>query len=365
MSIFTNNRREFIKLLGLGGAVFASGLPGVRAFAGKKTAGAADDFFFVQLSDTHWGFSGPPNPEAENTLKEAVARVNALPQAPDFIVFTGDLTHTTDDAAVRRKRMAEFKQIVSRLKVTKQYTMPGEHDASLDAGKAYQESFGRMHYSFNHKGIHFAVLDNVSDPEAKLGDAQIDWLRGDLKGVPADAPIVIFTHRPLFDLAHATGKSDARHFHQRTGAVDPIDVALAREVFDLIHDHPRIAVGYARTLHNPMMRAERLIARLVDDAKESAQLMRRRQRQKDKDLLQELILGEGLTPVYQPIVHLSSGEIFGYESLTRGPRRSPLEAPPCTAGWRRLVSPRWAVRRPVTCWRRWRRRLACRFWCSR
>jgi diguanylate cyclase (GGDEF)-like protein len=108
---------------------------------------------------------------------------------------------------------------------------------------------------------------------------------------------------------------------------ESIDVALAREVFDLIHDHPRIAVGYARTLHNPMMRAERLIARLVDDAKESAQLMRRRQRQKDKDLLQELILGEGLTPVYQPIVHLSSGEIFGYEALTRGPRRSPLEAP--------------------------------------
>src|SRR5262249_4286378 len=108
---------------------------------------------------------------------------------------------------------------------------------------------------------------------------------------------------------------------------ESIDVALAREVFDLIHDHPRIAVGYARALHNPMMRAERLIARLVDDAKESAQLMRRRQRQKDKDLLQELILGEGLTPVYQPIVHLSSGEIFGYESLTRGPRRSPLEAP--------------------------------------
>jgi hypothetical protein len=201
MSSFNNGRRDFIKLLGLGGAVFASGLPGVRAFAGGRKAGAAEDFFFVQLSDTHWGFSGPPNPEAENTLKQAVARVNALPATPDFIVFTGDLTHTTDDAAVRRKRMAEFKEIVSDLKVKTRYFMPGEHDASLDAGKAYQEGFGRMHYSFDHKGIHFAVLDNVSDSEAKLGDAQIDWLRGDLKRLPPDAPIVIFTHRPLFDLA--------------------------------------------------------------------------------------------------------------------------------------------------------------------
>jgi len=35
--------------------------------------------------------------------------------------------------------------------------------------RAFQEGFGKMHYSFDHKGIHFAVLDNVSDPEAKLG----------------------------------------------------------------------------------------------------------------------------------------------------------------------------------------------------
>jgi hypothetical protein len=201
MSIFKTDRRGFIRLLGVGGAVFASGLPGFRragAATGKK---AAEDFFFVQLSDTHWGFSGPPNPDAENTLKDAVARVNALSRTPDFIVFTGDLTHTTDDAAVRNKRMAEFKDIVGNLKVKTRYFMPGEHDASLDAGKAFQDHFGKTHYSFEHKGVHFTVLDNVSDSEAKLGDAQIDWLKKDLKNVPADAPVVIFTHRPLFDLA--------------------------------------------------------------------------------------------------------------------------------------------------------------------
>lgn len=108
---------------------------------------------------------------------------------------------------------------------------------------------------------------------------------------------------------------------------EQIDSALAREVFDLIHDHPRIAVGYSRILHNPMVRPERLITKLVDEAKESANLMRRRQAQRDKDLLQEIILNEQLTPVYQPIVHLGSGEIFGFEALTRGPAHSPLEAP--------------------------------------
>jgi hypothetical protein len=86
------NRREFLQLAALGGgAVYASGLAGhAMAAEAKAAASAYDDFFFVQLSDSHWGFSGAPNPDAANTLKKAVASVNALPEQPDFIVFTGD-----------------------------------------------------------------------------------------------------------------------------------------------------------------------------------------------------------------------------------------------------------------------------------
>ena len=196
-------RREFLQLLGLGGVVFASGLAGGCTNILRKPGGQEDDFFFVQLSDSHWGFKGPPNPEAANTLRQAVAAVNALPSAPDFVVFTGDLTHTTDDDVERRKRMREFKAIVAGLKTPVQRYMPGEHDASLDWGKAYQENFGPTHYSFDHKGIHFVVLDNVSDPQAAIGDTQMDWLLADLKPVHPEAPIVVFTHRPLFDLAPA------------------------------------------------------------------------------------------------------------------------------------------------------------------
>jgi hypothetical protein len=196
-------RREFLTLLGVGGAVFASGLAGGCADVLRRAAddGGDEDFFFVQISDTHWGFSGPPNPEAANTLRQAVAAVNALPSQPDFIVFTGDLTHTTDDDSVRRARMGEFRGIVKELRTQDHRYMPGEHDAALDRGKAFQENFGAMHYSFDHKGVHFVVLDNVSDPAAKLGDDQIDWLLRDVRPVAEDAPIVVFTHRPLFDLA--------------------------------------------------------------------------------------------------------------------------------------------------------------------
>ncbi len=190
------DRRNFLKLGAVGGgAVFLSGL-----YGSSLAAGQISDFYFVQLSDTHWGFSGPPNPDAANTLRKAVAAVNALAIAPDFIVFTGDLTHTTDDPKERRQRMAQFRDIVGALKVKTVHFMPGEHDAALDNGAAFKEFFGPTHYSFDHKGVHFIALDNVSDPGAKIGETQLAWLAQDLAGRAQDAPIVVLTHRPLFDL---------------------------------------------------------------------------------------------------------------------------------------------------------------------
>jgi hypothetical protein len=192
------NRRDFLKLTGVGGAVFMSGLAGCSAVGTKA---AQQDFYFVQLSDTHWGFKGPVvNPDAAGTLPKAVAAVNALAIQPDFIMFTGDLTHTTDDPQERRKRLAEFKNIVGGLKNPNVRFMPGEHDASLDKGQAWSEFFGETHYSFDHKGVHFIVVDNVSDPAGRIGEAQLAWLKANLDTQDKDARIVIFTHRPLFDL---------------------------------------------------------------------------------------------------------------------------------------------------------------------
>lgn len=197
------NRRNFMRLGAVGGgAVFFSGLRGF-ALAANSTGDAMPDngdFYFVQLSDAHWGYTGPANPDAANTLKKAVATVNTLETQPDFIIFTGDLTHTTDDPKERRKRLSEFREIVGELKVKNVRFIPGEHDASLDNGAAFKEFFGQTHYSFDHRGVHFITVDNVSDPGASIGDAQLDWLKADLATQSKDAPIVVFTHRPLFDL---------------------------------------------------------------------------------------------------------------------------------------------------------------------
>ena len=197
------DRRHFLNLAAVGGgAVFASGLAGCTAAQTQgMSQGDYKDFYFVQLSDVHWGYEGPANPDSKVTLRKAVATVNALSEQPEFIVFTGDLTHTTDDPAERRRRMAEFKSIVADLKVKTVRFMPGEHDASLDRGAAFKEFFGDTSYTFDHKGVHFIAIDNVSDPGAKIGDEQLAWLKADLDRLDKKAPIVVLTHRPLFDLA--------------------------------------------------------------------------------------------------------------------------------------------------------------------
>jgi len=101
--------------------------------------------------------------------------------------------------------MAEFKEIVSQLKVKSVRFMPGEHDASLDRGEAYREFFGTPYYAFDHKGFHFVVLDNVSDKEFRLGETQLQWLAADLTQLPKDTPVVALTHRPLFELYRPWG----------------------------------------------------------------------------------------------------------------------------------------------------------------
>src|SRR3974390_3672475 len=173
------DRRDFLRLAGIGSVVFASGL-GRLGHGADKAFAAEEDFFFVQLSDTLWGFTGPMvNPDSTGTLRKAVAALNNLKIQPDFIMFTGDLTHVTDDDKERRTRMAGFREIIKDLKVKEIRFMPGEHDAGLDEGAAFREFFRDTHYSFDHKGVHFIVLDNVSDPGSAIGDKQLAWLSAD------------------------------------------------------------------------------------------------------------------------------------------------------------------------------------------
>lgn len=205
------DRRTFLRLAGLSlgaGALYrlspalaADGPGGDTARALRRASGEAPAAFsFVQLSDTHVGFMGPPDPLGTPAFERAVEVVNGLPAPPDFVLFTGDLSHESEKPGEHAARMRRFKEIASRLRVRAHHVVPGEHDAGLDGGVLFREHFGETHYAFDHRGVHFVALDNVSQAKPEVGSDQLAWLRRDLARFSRATPIVVFTHRPLFDL---------------------------------------------------------------------------------------------------------------------------------------------------------------------
>lgn len=193
------NRRSFLRLsaasLGTGALLqFTPARASLSHFA-MRNGEAPSPFSFVQLSDTHVG-----HPLGTSAFERAVDTINALHSRPDFILFTGDLTHDSEDTGEHAKRMKRFQEIAGRLNVRKRFHVPGEHDAALDGGTLFREHFGDTHYSFDHRGVHFIGIDNVSEGKPLVGTEQIAWLRRDIARFPHTTPIVVFTHRPLFDL---------------------------------------------------------------------------------------------------------------------------------------------------------------------
>src|SRR3954454_7610500 len=73
----------------------AAGVLTSRAFGLGSPRESGADFTFVQISDSHIGFAKPANPDVTGTLQATVDKVNALPRRPDFVIHTGDLTHTS------------------------------------------------------------------------------------------------------------------------------------------------------------------------------------------------------------------------------------------------------------------------------
>ena len=199
------NRRGFLECMAWAGTgviwTAGSGVLSSRAF-GQSMKEGKGELSFVQISDSHMGFNKPANPDVTGTLRATVEKINALEQRPDFIIHTGDLSHTS--------KAAEFDtldQVLKGAKCSQVYFVPGEHDTSIDDGKQFLERYGkdakgRGWYSFNHKDVHFVGLSNVAALEGlgKLGPEQLAWLEADLKGQPSSRPVVVFAHIPLWSV---------------------------------------------------------------------------------------------------------------------------------------------------------------------
>ena len=202
------DRRGFLRCMAWAGTGVAWGLEaGIPVSFPLKTLTALTDtqrksIFFAQVSDSHIGFSKEANKDVTATLQEAVARVNALPQTPAFVLHTGDITQLA--------KPSEFdtaNEVLKGLRTDRVFYVPGEHDVAGDNGASYLQRYGKGTkgggwYSFDHSGVHFVGLVNVLNLKAgglgSLGAEQLAWLEKDVKPLASSTPVVLFAHVPLW-----------------------------------------------------------------------------------------------------------------------------------------------------------------------
>src|SRR4051812_42757555 len=80
-----------------GGVASSVTLDAAQAASKPALKSAVKPFTFLQVSDSHIGFAKDPNPDARATFREAVAKIQAMPTKPDFILHTGDVTQLSKD----------------------------------------------------------------------------------------------------------------------------------------------------------------------------------------------------------------------------------------------------------------------------
>ncbi len=218
-------RRKFMKMAAMA-ATAAAGkyiphsfqLVDVVSAAGSQTAsGSEPAFTFAYISDSHL-YEKKLNERFVRQLERAVADVNALDPQPDFVLYGGDLAQLGQPGELKLGA-----EVLKALKAPVRM-MVGEHDWFLDMGDLWKEMFGPPYYSFDHKGVHFITLMSVNEADFwtplgltpmqrmqivaglddgrqsrfEVGEEGRAWLKQDLAKVPTSAPVVVFSHSPLY-----------------------------------------------------------------------------------------------------------------------------------------------------------------------
>ncbi|MGD2055900.1 MAG: metallophosphoesterase [Gammaproteobacteria bacterium] len=215
--MINNHRRKFLKRSGALLAASSLPLSLVEIAFGK---GSDQNFTFAFISDSHIthlkGRKFVRN--WDRGLIRAVAETNLMNPRPDFVMYGGDIAQLG-----KPEEIDHGLEILSGLR-DKTYYVMGEHDYYLDLGEYWRKLLGPDHYSFDHKDVHFVVLnsiltwdewihkdwengmarmkqmarlDNPNGSPFMVGEAQRKWLQNDLAKVSHDTPVVVMSHSPL------------------------------------------------------------------------------------------------------------------------------------------------------------------------
>jgi 3',5'-cyclic AMP phosphodiesterase CpdA len=163
--------------------------------AAETNAAAGAPFYFVQITDSHFGSGGN-----DARMRQVVDAINALPMPVAFVVHTGDVTA---DNILSAPVMATATATLARLKAPL-HVLPGNHDILATnvppTLAAYTNAFGPICSRFEHAGVVCLLLD--TEPLRKRirieGYDPLAWLDSSLKEAGGQ-PVLVFHHTPPVD----------------------------------------------------------------------------------------------------------------------------------------------------------------------
>jgi Icc protein len=246
------NRRQFLSLAG--GVAAAGVIDTKNLFA--ATPSSTFDFLF--LTDTHI----EPELNAEQGCDMAFKKARTIPA--DFVIQGGD--HVWDTTSVTKERAVQLFDMYGKTEQDlglKVYHTVGNHDCfgiaskgKVDSGdtlygkKMFEEHFGRAYYSFDHKGVHFLVLDSIhpivdapGGCRGLLEEDQLNWIAADLAKLSPKTPIIVSIHIPLVTAYDSYGRQPANNESSRGG----LSVGNSNDVIKIFDNYNVIGVLQGHT----------------------------------------------------------------------------------------------------------------------
>jgi Icc protein len=195
-------------------------------------------FLLVQVSDPHVGATwGVGDPVAG--LRAAVESVRRLPDAPDAVLMSGDLSDNAADGEYETVR-----ELLAQLG-TPVYVLPGNHD-DRDTLRRHFDVPGTVgtpvQYAVDLGPLRLVVLDSTRPGEVpgKLDPERLSWLDAELAFEPDQITLLALHHPPV-----------------STGVVawDELGLPAAdrRALGDVLQRHPQVRRIVAGHVHRTMI----------------------------------------------------------------------------------------------------------------
>jgi 3',5'-cyclic AMP phosphodiesterase CpdA len=200
-------------------------------------------FLLAQVTDMHIKAGGKLSykvVDTEASLARCVRQILSLPQVPDAVLFTGDLTDFG-----RREEYENLARLIAPLTMPV-YLMAGNHDEpstmrDVFPAHAYlRQRPGKLDYVIDDFPVRIVALDSTIPQKSpgRLTSEQLAWLDATLGAARAKPTIVALHHPPFW-----TG----------IGHMDEQPLLNPRDLAAVISRHPQVERVIAGHLHRPIV----------------------------------------------------------------------------------------------------------------